>query len=78
VQQFLIAVGVGYFAGSGVINAMYKNETLAKLFEPTGLGAAEISLISGGILYGLKPLPEGMNGMVSGFLVGAGIKGLTQ
>jgi len=74
-QQFFIALGVGYFAGSGIVNAIAKSEALAKMFESSGLSASEVALVGGGLVYAVKPLPEGANSLVAGFLLGAGLKG---
>ena len=74
-QQFLIAAAVGYMAGEGVVSSLMNSAALSTAFSSTGLKPNEVALIGGGVIYALKPLPEGANALVSGFLIGAGVKG---
>jgi len=76
-QQFLIAAAAGYVAGAGIMKSIMESKSLASMFASTGLGPNELALVGGGAIYALKPLPEGVNALVSGFLIGAAVKGYT-
>ena len=74
-EQFLISLAVGYMAGDGVVSSIMNSAALSNAFSSTGLKPHEVSLIAGGVIYAANPLPQGINSMAAGFLIGAGLKG---
>jgi len=68
-QQIIIAGAIGYLAGPQVIKSL-----LANIKTEMPLDQKTMTLVLGGIVYAVKPLPEGANNMAAGFLLGSALK----